>query len=116
MTITLEAALVKIFITAIICLFIYLTINMILRWIRKMAEDRLPMFTHCSLEWKPNSGKCEDYEKTKTSIGFNPTPEDDTPEAKPTDAEIKEDILQDPSKMISALMRGEVDIDEVLGN
>lgn len=112
MTITLEAALVKIFITAIICLFIYLTINTILRWIRKMAEDRLPMFTHGVLEWKPNSNK----EGTQTPIGFNPTPEDDTPEAKPTDAEIKEAILQDPSKMISALMRGEVDIDEVLGN
>ena len=112
MTITLEAALVKIFITAIICLFIYLVIDMILRWIRKMAEDRLPMFTHGSLEWKPNSDK----EGTKTPISFNPPIEDDTPEAKPTDAEIKEDILQDPSKMISALMRGEVDIDEVLGN
>ncbi len=112
MTITLEAALVKIFITAIICLFIYLVIDMILRWIRKMAEDGLPIFTHGSLEWKPNS----DNEETKTPIGFNPSTEDDTPEAKPTDAEIKEAILQDPSKMISALMRGEVDIDEVLGN
>lgn len=112
MTITLEAALVKIFITAIICLFIYLTIDMILRWIRKMAEDGLPMFTHSSLEWKPNSDK----EETQTPIGFNPPTEDDTPEAKPTDAEIKEAILQDPSKMISALMRGEVDIDEILGS
>ena len=112
MTITLEAALVKIFITAIICLFIYLVIDMILRWIRKMAEDGLPMFTHGSLEWKPNS----DDEETKIPIGFNPPTEDDTPEAKPTDAEIKEAILQDPSKMISALMRGEVDIDEILGS
>ena len=112
MTITLEAALVKIFITAIICLFIYLTIDMILRWIGKMAEDGLPMFTHSVLEWKPNS----DNEETKTPIGFNPPTEDDTPDAKPTDAEIKEAILQDPSKMISALMRGEVDIDEILGN
>ena len=112
MTITLEAALVKIFITAIICLFIYLAIDMILRWIRKMAEDGLPMFTHGVLEWKPNS----DDEETKTPIGFNPLTEDDTPETKPTDAEIKEAILQDPSKMISALMRGEVDIDEILGN
>ena len=112
MTITLEAALVKIFITAIICLFIYLAIGMILRWIRKMAEDGLPMFTHSSLEWKPNS----DNEETKPPIGFNPPTEDDTPEAKPTDAEIKEAILQDPSKMISALMRGEVDIDEILGS
>ena len=113
MTIILGAALVKIFITAIICLFIYLTINMILRWIRKMAEDGLPMFTHGSLEWKPNS---DDEETTTTPIGFNPPTEDDTPETKPTDAEIKEAILQDPSKMISALMRGEVDIDEILGS
>ena len=112
MTITLEAALVKIFITAIICLFIYLAIDMILRWIRKMAEDGLPMFTHSTLEWKPNS----DNEETKPPIGFNPPTEDDTPDAKPTDAEIKEAILQDPSKMISALMRGEVDIDEILGS
>ena len=112
MTIALEAALVKIFITAIICLFIYLTINMILRWIRQMAEDGLPMFTHGSLEWKPNSDK----EETKTPVGFSPPTEDATPEAKPTDAEIKEDMLQDPSKMISALMRGEVDIDEILGS
>ena len=112
MTITLEAALVKIFITAIICLFIYLTIDMILRWIRKMSEDGLPMFTHSNLELKPNS----DNEETKTPIGFNPPTEDNTPEAKPTDAEIKEAILQDPSKMISALMRGEVDIDEILGS
>ena len=113
MTITLEAALVKIFITAIICLFIYLVIDMILRWIRKMAEDGLPMFTHGSLEWKPNS---DDEETTTTPIGFNPPTEDDIPETKPTDAEIKEAILQDPSKMISALMRGEVDIDEILGS
>ena len=112
MTITLEAALVKIFITAIICLFIYLTINMILRWIRKMAEDRLPMFIRGYLEWTPNSDK----EGTKTPIDFNLPTEDDAPEAKPTDAEIKEAILQDPSKMISALMRGEVDIDEILGS
>lgn len=112
MTIALEAALVKIFITAIICLFVYLTINMILRWIRQMAEDGLPMFTHGSLEWKPDSDK----EETKSPIGFNPPTEDVTPEAKPTDAEIKEAILQDPSKMISALMRGEVDIDEILGS
>jgi hypothetical protein len=112
MTITLEAALVKIFITVIICLFIYLVVDMILRWIRKMAEDGLPMFTHGSLEWKPNSDK----EETKTPIGFNPLAEADTPETKPTDAEIKEAILQDPSKMISALMRGEVDIDEILGS
>ena len=47
---------------------------------------------------------------------FNPSTEDYRPWAKPTDAEIKEAILQDPSKMISALMRGEVDIDEILGN
>ena len=85
---------------------------MILRWIRKMAEDGLPMFTHSTLEWKPNS----DNEETKPPIGCNPPTEDDTPEAKPTDAEIKEAILQDPSKMISALMRGEVDIDEILGS
>ena len=77
-----------------------------------MAEDGLPMFTHSTLEWKPNS----DNEETKPPIGFNPPTEDDTPEAKPTDAEIKEAILQDPSKMISALMRGEVDIDEILGS
>ena len=112
MTITLEAALVKIFITAIICLSIYLVIEMILRWIRKMAEDGLPMFTHGSLEWKPNS----DNDETKPPIGFNSPTEDDIPETKPTDAEIKEAILQDPSKMISALMRGEVDIDEILGS
>lgn len=112
MTITLEAALVKIFITAIICLFIYLVIDMILRWIRKMAEDGLPMFIHGSLEWKPNS----DNEETTTPIGFNPPTEDDIPETKPTDAEIKEAVLRDPSKMISALMRGEVDIDEILGS
>lgn len=112
MTITLEAALVKIFITAIICLFIYLIINMILRWIRKMAEDRLPMFIYGYLECTPNSDK----EETKTPIGFNPPTEDDTPETKPTDAEVKEAILRDPSKMISALMRGEVDIDEILGS
>ena len=112
MTITLEAALVKIFITAIICLFIYLTIDMILRWIRKMAEDGLPMFTHGSLEWKPNSDK----EETQTPMGLNAQSEDGTREAEPTDAEIKEAILQDPSKMISALMRGEVDIDEILGS
>lgn len=112
MTIALEAALVKIFITAIICLFVYLTINMILRWIRRMAEDGLPMFTHGSLEWKPNL----DNEEIKPTLGFNPPPEDVTPEAKPTDAEIKEAMLQDPSKMISALMRGEVDIDEILGS
>lgn len=112
MTITLEAALVKMFITAIICLFVYLIINMILRWIRQMAEDGLPMFTHGSLEWRPNSDK----EETKLPVGFSPPIEDVTPEAKPTDAEIKEAILQDPSKMISALMRGEVDIDEILGS
>lgn len=112
MTIALEAALVKIFITAIICLFIYLTINMVLHWIRQMAEDGLPMFTHGRLEWKPNS----DNEEIKPTLGFSPPTEDETPEAKPTDAEIKEAILQDPSKMISALMRGEVDIDEILGS
>ena len=116
MTIALEAALVKIFITAIICLFIYLTINMVLRWIRQMAEDGLPMFTHGSLEWKPNSDK----EETKPPIGFNPPTEGVTSEAEPkeveekqpTSEEAKEILRSDPIMLCAALLRGEVDVDE----
>lgn len=108
MTITLEEALVKMFITAIICLFVYLAINMILRWIRQMAEDGLPMFTYGSLEWKTNSDKDE---IGTTPIGFATTEE--TPTEKKSEKEIKESYMSDPITMTAALLRGEVDIDDI---
>ena len=106
MTITLEDALVKMFITAIICLFVYLTISMILRWIRQMAEDGLPMFTHGTLVWHRN--KPED---PKHPLGFSP---EETPvDKEQSDREKLDAILSDTASTVSALLRGEVDFDEI---
>ena len=107
MTITLEAALVKMFITTTICLFVYLTVSMILRWIRQMAEDELPMFTYgeCVKKEQP------EYTPGRTPIGFQASDEETSKDK--TDKEIKEAILTDPITMTAALLRGEVDIDDI---
>lgn len=110
MTIPLEEALVKLATTAIICLFVYLIFSKILRWMRQMVEDGLPMFTYGELVWK---NKTEDSDTGETiQMGFAP-PEEPEQSKETTAKEQKDAVLKDPITMFSALLRGEVDIDDI---
>ena len=72
-----------------------------------MSRAELPMFTY---------GECVQYEPEKKvedatkPIGFVV---EDKPVEKKSDKEIKDALMQDPITMTAALLRGEVDIDEL---
>lgn len=73
-----------------------------------MSTAELPMFTYaeCVKKEKP------DFVPVNTPIGF--VPPDDTEESKKkTASEIKEALLKDPTTLITSLLRGEVDIDDI---
>lgn len=94
--------------TLIICVTIVLCLVLLLKWITDMARGELPMFTY---------GECIQKEPAEpapvsdTPIGFA-APEEEKPKDK-TDKEIKDAIMADPITMTAALLRGEVDIDEL---
>jgi hypothetical protein len=70
-----------------------------------MSTAELPMFTY---------GECvkpETPEEPSKPIGFK-LPEEESSEKK-SDKEIKDDMMKDPITMTAALLRGEVDIDEL---
>lgn len=101
--------------TIIICLTVAFCVVYITWFIYFMATNELPMFL-----W----GQCVKEEPEtlppapKTSIGFVDTAEvkEDTPEEKVSDREAMEKVLQDTASTISALLRGEVDFDEIKRN
>ena len=95
--------------TLIICLTVVICLAMVLKWAKDMSTAGLPMFTY---------GECvqgndaEEPEQSKEStIGFI-VPEE-KPVEKKSDKELKDTMMTDPITMFSALLRGEVDIDDV---
>ena len=98
--------------TLIICLTVVFCVIWITLWVKHMSVNGLPMFTHGECVWKD---KVEEPTQGETNpIGFSAeeTSEPETPEKK-SDKEQKEAVLKDPITMFSALLRGEVDIDDI---
>ena len=72
-----------------------------------MSRAELPMFTYGECVQKELEEKAEDAAKP---IGFIA---EEKPVEKKSVKEIKDAIMQDPITMTAALLRGEVDIDEL---
>lgn len=95
-------------ITAIICFTVVLCLFLILKWAKDMSTAQLPMFTYGECVWKD---KVEGPTQGETNpIGFAPSEEGSKTK---TEKEIKDAILADPITMTAALLRGEVDIDDI---
>jgi hypothetical protein len=73
-----------------------------------MSREGLPMFTYGEYIQKEEA----EYTPSGEKIGFTPPEEPEQPKDK-TDKEQKDAVLKDPITMFSALLRGEVDIDDV---
>lgn len=95
--------------TIIICITILVCLFMVLKWAHDMSTASLPMFTYGECIQKDSD---EQPAPVTQPIGFAPAEEEEKPGDK-TDREQKEAVLKDPITMFSALLRGEVDIDDV---
>jgi hypothetical protein len=94
--------------TLIICGTVVLCLMIIPKWVTDMSRAELPMFTYGECVW---SDKVEESTQNETNpVGFAP-PEEST--EKKSDKEVKDLIMKDPITMTAALLRGEVDIDEL---
>lgn len=91
----------------IVTLLICATIVYITQFVRWMAQHQLPMYTHAELQWVPNTPAPVE----EKPVGFQ-VPENTT-EPKLTDVEKMNQILSDAASTVSALMRGEVDFDDI---
>lgn len=91
----------------IICLTVIICLILVLKWAKDMSMAELPMFTYGECVKKETS----DYVPDRTPIGF--TAPEEAPTEKKSDKEIKEAFMKDPITMTAALLRGEVDIDDV---
>lgn len=91
--------------TVIICSTVVICLVFILKWATDMSKAELPMFTY---------GECvkkeSDCAPSGEKIGFAP-PEESS--EKKSDKAVKDAIMADPITMTAALLRGEVDIDEL---
>ena len=92
-------------IAIIICVTFLIGLVLVLKWIKDMSTANLPMFTYGEYVWKDD----EDSDDKKNTIGFVASNND----VKKTDKEIQEALMSDPITMTAALLRGEVDIDEL---
>lgn len=95
--------------TLIICLTVIFCVVWITLWIKHMVVRSLPMFTYGECVWK-------DKVEEPTQGGTNPvgfTAPEEEPTVKKSDKEIKDAFMRDPITMTAALLRGEVDIDDV---
>lgn len=95
--------------TLIICLTIIFCVIWITLWAKHMVVRNLPMFTYGECVWKDS---VEEPTQGETNpVGFT------APEAEPTekksDKELKDEFMRDPITMTAALLRGEVDIDDI---
>lgn len=96
----------------IICLTVVFCVVYLTQWTTYMSRKQLPHFTVGNLVPK------QDAPAEKTApIGFiEPTTVAEQPEEKLSDKEKAEAVLKDTASTISALLRGEVDFDELNGN
>jgi len=75
-----------------------------------MVVRNLPMFTYGECVWKDKKDS-DDVSDPAQPIGFA-APEEESSEKK-SDKDIKEAFMKDPITMTAALLRGEVDIDDI---
>lgn len=76
-----------------------------------MALAGLPMFTHGECVQKDNTSA---EPPVHNPVGFATEHSEETAEVKkPTEKEQKEALMKDPTTLLAALLRGEVDIDDV---
>jgi len=92
----------------IICITLVVCLCLILKWATDMAKAGLPMFTRGELVWRP----ADDTPCSKPPIGFAPEEVQSEEKAK-SDRELFDEMLKDSASTISALLRGEVDFDEI---
>lgn len=98
--------------TLIICLTVIFCVVWITLWIKHMVTRNLPMFTYGECVWKDEKASDEPT-SVDHPIGFQP--EDNSIEAKAKTAkEQKEAYLSDPIALTATLLRGEVDIDDII--
>jgi hypothetical protein len=90
--------------TLIICGTILLCLVILLKWIADMSRACLPMFTYGECVWK---------DSTEEPKQMGSSAEEEKSVDKKSDKEIKDAIMADPITMTAALLRGEVDIDEL---
>lgn len=93
-------------VTIIICCTVLIALVIILKWAKDMSTANLPMFTYGECVWKEATS---DTPITTQPIGFAVADE----EKQLSSQEQLEAVLQDTASTISALLRGEVDYDEI---
>ena len=102
----------------IICLTIIFCVVWITLWIKHMVIRNLPLFTYGQCVWKPEEDTLS--KSIVNPIGFTINVSEETEptvDKEKTDKEKKEALAEDPTTLITALLRGEVDIDELnVGN
>ena len=91
----------------IVCLTVVFCVVYLTQWATRMSQNQLPHFTIGSLATKAETP----VEKTNP-IGFV----EEQSEDKLSDKEKAEAVLKDTASTISALLRGEVDFDELNRN
>ena len=75
-----------------------------------MAKCELPMFTYAECERTSDDEECDEA-PVEIPIGFRPPEE--KPEEQMSDQEKMNKILSDTASTVSALLRGEVDFDDI---
>lgn len=93
-------------IAIIVCVTVIFCVIWITLWARHMVVSNLPMFTYGECVWKEE----EQDEPNSQPIGFKPEEEQSKDK---TAKEAKEAVFKDPVTMTAALLRGEVDIDDI---
>ena len=93
----------------IICTTVILCVVWLTLWVTYMSKHSLPMWLHAECVHK------EDPVATSAPqpIGFTADTVVAEPEKALSDKELKEQLLQDTASTISALLRGEVDFDDI---
>ena len=98
----------------IICLTIIFCVVWLTTWAKRMAERELPMFTYAECERTYTGEECDEA-PVETPIGFRPPEEktEEKTEEQMSDMEKMDRLLSDTASTVSALLRGEVDFDDI---
>ena len=85
------------------------TVVYLTQYARWMAQHQLPMYTRADLQWIPGPAVPEE---PKPPVGFQQPTEEKT-EDQLSDVEKMNLLLSDTASTVSALLRGEVDFDDI---
>lgn len=96
----------------IVCITVVLCIVWLTLWVTYMSKHSLPMWLFAECVHKE-----ENYAPTTPPIGFQADPDSDetdkAAEKELSDRELRDQLLSDTASTISALLRGEVDFDDI---